>query len=440
MSANSESVTLFWFRRDLRLDDNSGLFRALQWGGKVLPLFIFDPDILDKLEERADRRIPFISGALQEMQIRLQQAGSSLVVFHLPPLEAFRQLLTHYNVEAVFANTDYEPEALQRDRAIAALLREQGIPFFVGKDQVVFEKEEVVKPDGTPYTVFTPYAKAWKRKLTVNPIRHFASEQLLSRFLPMNPRPLPGLGELGFSDSGYRYVLPAIDRSVIINYDITRNYPAIAGTSGLSPHLRFGTVSIRRMAELAAELNETWLNELIWREFFMSVLYHFPLVTEHPFKAKYAQVAWRNQPGEFDLWCNGQTGFPMVDAGMRQLMATGVMHNRVRMVVASFLTKHLLIDWRWGEAWFARHLLDYELASNNGNWQWAAGTGCDAAPWFRIFNPMEQARKFDPENRYIQRWVPEAGTPHYPEPMVNHADARNRALQTYSAAVDPRKF
>lgn len=440
MSANNESVTIFWFRRDLRLNDNSGLFRALQWGGRVLPVFIFDPEILEKLEERADRRVQFICGALQEIQNRLQEAGSSLHLFHMPPLEAFRQLVARYRVEAVFTNSDYEPQAIARDLAVSGLLREKGIPFFSEKDQVIFEKGEVVKSDGSPYTVFTPYARAWKRKLDENPFRAFPSEKLLNRFVPSPPMPLPGFRELGFLDSGFRYAPPVIDQSVIAQYEATRNFPALTGTSGLSPHLRFGTVSIRQLAEVALALNETWLNELIWREFFMSILYQFPHVTGHPFKAKYEQVAWRNRPEEFDCWCSGNTGFPMVDAGMRQLLASGLMHNRVRMVVASFLTKHLLIDWRWGEAWFARHLLDYELSSNNGNWQWAAGTGCDAAPWFRIFNPTEQTRKFDPDSQYIKQWVPEVETPAYPEPMVNHTEARIRALQTYSAAVDPRKF
>ncbi len=436
----NEPVTIFWFRRDLRLIDNSGLLKAFQWGRRVLPLFIFDPEILDQLEERHDRRIDFICGALQAMQKELLGVGSSLWVLHEPPLVAFRRIALQYRVEAVFANADYEPFAIRRDAAVEIALQSLAIPFFTVKDQVIFEKGEVLKSDGSPYSVFTPYSRAWKQKLALQPLCHVESEKLHNRFLSLEPKPLPDREELRFLDSGFRYAPPVIDRSRIARYNETRNYPALDGTSGLSPHLRFGTVSIRHLVAIAMEMNEVWLNELIWREFFMSILYHFPHVVDEAFKPKYNDVMWRNRPDEFEKWCFGKTGFPLVDAGMRELLATGIMHNRVRMVAAGFLTKHLLIDWRWGEAWFARHLLDFELSSNNGNWQWAAGTGCDAAPWFRIFNPSEQAKKFDSQGEYIRRWVPEVDTDLYPRPMVNHADARRRALETYSAAVNPQKF
>src|SRR5690606_1162321 len=294
---------------------------------------------------------------------------------------------------------DYEPYAIERDTQIHDFLQQKNISFITFKDQVIFEKSEVMKPDGTPYTVFTPYSKKWKQKYLSNKPSFLASENYLYNFLQNVTYPFPSLSAIGFEDAGMN--IPELDIGVgtIKNYNETRNIPVL-GTSFVGIHLRFGTVSIRHMVELANKLNEQWLNELIWREFFMMILFHFPHVANQSFRKKYDHIQWRNNEAEFELWCKGETGYPIVDAGMRQLNETGWMHNRVRLVVASFLTKHLLIDWRWGEAYFAEKLLDYELASNNGNWQWAAGSGCDAAPYFRIFNPAEQTRKFDPELKY----------------------------------------
>lgn len=435
MPKNNEPIAVFWFRRDLRSKDNAGLYSALKSGYRVLPLFIFDTEILDRLEDRKDRRIEFIVGALGELQKTFTGAGSSLAVYHASPPEAFRKLLIEFNVRAVYANHDYEPYAVSRDTAVGALLKESSIPFHTYKDQVIFEKKEVLKADRTPYTVFTPYANAWKKLFTEAVVSPYPSQDLLSNLLNINPLPVPSESELGFLKTGYTYSAPVIDTDIIKNYHSTRNFPSSAGTTRLGPHLRFGTVSIRKLVRTAITLNETWLSELIWREFFMTILWHFPHVTDSSFKRKYDSIVWRNNEEEFSRWCNGMTGFPIVDAGMRELNETGFMHNRVRMITASFLVKDLLIDWRWGEAYFASKLLDYELASNNGNWQWAAGCGCDAAPYFRVFSPTEQTRKFDPDLSYIKKWVPESDSPSYPDPVVDHSFARVRAVQTYREAL-----
>ncbi len=458
-------VAVFWFRRDLRLEDNTGLWKALNSGYRVLPVFIFDTEILDKLEEKTDRRVSFIHRALEAMQQNMVAAGSSLVVLHDTPENAIRKVVSEYDVRALFANHDYEPYATERDHRIAGIMEAEGIPFNTFKDQVIFEKDEVLKSDGTSYTVFTPYSRVWKKNLVEEHTRPHPSEKLAGNFLKLKPLPLPSLADIGFLpadgpfgatrmntgragapgiDSGRAGIpgideglfrTPEIDTTLISNYHKTRDIPSLCGTTRLGVHLRFGTVSIRAMVRTALTLNETWLNELIWREFFMSILWHFPHVTDNSFRKKYDSIMWRNNEDEFDKWCTGMTGYPIVDAGMRELNATGFMHNRVRMITASFLTKHLLIDWRWGEAYFAGKLLDYELSSNNGNWQWAAGTGCDAAPYFRVFNPAEQTRKFDPDLAYIKKWVPEAGTPAYPRMMIDHAFARERALKTYRSGL-----
>jgi len=450
-----DPVAVFWFRRDLRLEDNTGLYHALNSGYRVLPVFIFDRNILDKLESRYDRRVSFIHGALEHLQKKMTEAGASLLVLHDTPENAVRKILSGYDIKAFFANHDYEPYATDRDRRIAGILTESGIPFHTFKDQVIFEKDEVMKSDGTPYTVFTPYSRIWKKNLTEEHIKPYPSENLTGKFLKITPLRLPSLADIGFlpadrtfgapgietgpgagalrapgTDAGL-FRTPEIDSGLIKDYHKTRNIPSLEGTSRLGVHLRFGTVSIRELVTAAVALSDVWLGELIWREFFMSILWHFPHVTDNSFKKKYDNILWRNNEEEFDKWCNGMTGYPIVDAGMRELNATGFMHNRVRMITASFLTKHLLIDWRWGEAYFAGKLLDYELSSNNGNWQWAAGTGCDAAPWFRVFNPAEQTRKFDPDMAYIKKWVPEHDTPAYPRMIVDHAFARDRALKTY---------
>ncbi len=428
-------IALFWFRRDLRLEDNAGLYHALNSGYPVLPFFIFDSNILGKLESRSDRRVSFIHGALEHLREETIAAGSSLFVMHDTPESAIRKLLSEYNVKALYANSDYEPYAVDRDRRVAALLLESGIAFHTFKDQVIFEKKEVLKPDGTPYTVFTPYSRAWKKTLTREHVAPLPSVELTGNLLKTGPLPFPELGDLGFSTTDCRFTSPVIDTGIISDYHRTRDIPSLNGTTRLGVHLRFGTASIRELVIRALNLNNVWLGELIWREFFMSILWHFPHVIDNSFKRKYDNIAWRNNEEEFALWCSGMTGYPIVDAGMRELNTTGFMHNRVRMITASFLTKHLLIDWRWGEAYFGALLLDYELSSNNGNWQWSAGSGCDAAPYFRVFNPSEQTRKYDPDLAYVRKWVPELGTTAYPHMMVDHTIARERALRAYSEGI-----
>lgn len=428
-------MAVFWFRRDLRLEDNTGLYHALSSGYKVIPVFIFDINILDKIENKKDKRITFIFGALDAMQKKLVAAGSSLIVRYGKPEEVLPGLLQEFSIKALYANNDYEPYALERDRKISKILEASGIPFHTFKDQVIFEKGEVVKPDRTPYTVFTPYSRTWKKLFAEKHITSFTSEKIAGNFARLKPLPFPSIKNLGFEETAYSFSEPVVDHDLIKNYHNTRNIPAISGTTRLGVHLRFGTISIRQLVKTALELNDVWLNELIWREFFMSILWHFPSVTEYSFRRKYDNIIWRNKEEEFKRWREGMTGYPIVDAGMRELRETGFMHNRVRMITASFLAKHLLIDWRWGEAWFAENLLDFELSSNNGNWQWAAGCGCDAAPYFRVFNPSEQTRKFDPDHTYIKKWIPELGTTRYPQPVVDHALARQRAIRTYFEGI-----
>ena len=430
----STLVNVFWFRRDLRITDNRGLFQALVSDVAVLPVFIFDTEILSQLDDKADKRVDFIQQALSELDRELKMRGSSLLVKYGKPLEVFDELLSEYAVSAVYTNRDYEPQAIRRDEEVKDLLRQRGVAFHTCKDQVIFEFNEVLKSDGKPYTVYTPYSRQWKLRLTEKDYAGVASENT-GKFLSMNAS-VPSLTDIGFQKTSVVFTAPTVNEGIIRNYDQQRDFPAINGTSALSVHLRFGTISIRSLVKLALNTNEVWLNELIWREFFMSILAHFPQVVHQAFKPKYDEIRWRNNEAEFERWCCGQTGYPIVDAGMRELNETGLMHNRVRMVVASFLTKHLLIDWRWGEAYFAQKLLDYDLSANNGNWQWAAGCGCDAAPYFRVFNPAEQARKFDPKLEYIRRWVPELDSFDYPEPMVEHTFARQRALNTFKAALD----
>jgi len=428
-------VNLFWFRRDLRLNDNHGLFHALQSGLPTLPVFIFDSGILDKLEYKNDARVSFVYAEVLRIKVAFEMCGSSLKIFHGIPLEIFRQITREYEVKNVFTNVDYEPYALERDRAVERFLNSKGIGFHAYKDHVIFDKNEIVKENGTPYTVFTPYSRKWKQVLEDTVLSVYPSERLIDRSLRTKPFPVPGLSDLGFEKSITAVSPPAIQEEKIREYATIRDIPAADGTTKLGIHLRFGTVSIRELTIKSQMWSDTFLNELIWRNFFSTILYHFPHVVGKAFRPSYEFIRWRNNEKEFERWCKGETGYPMVDAGMRELNVTGLMHNRVRMVVASFLTKHLLIDWRWGEAYFAGKLLDYELASNNGNWQWAAGTGCDAAPYFRIFNPETQQHKFDPKGEYIKKWVPEAGTKSYPPPVVEHKFARERALLTYKTAL-----
>ncbi|MBS1592367.1 MAG: deoxyribodipyrimidine photo-lyase, partial [Bacteroidetes bacterium] len=376
-------ISIFWFRRDLRLEDNAGLYQALSSNVPVFPIFIFDKEILNKLEDKHDRRVDYIHQALSGINEKLKTVQSSLNTFYGNPLDIFKMLSEKYVVQGVFCNRDYEPDAIKRDTEIYNFFKEQTIPFKAYKDQVIFDKNEVIKSNGTPYTVYTPYSKRWKEKLNEEDYQVHQSD--FTNFLEMDFSKIHSLQEIGFEKTDFDFVEPKLDAAIIDEYDKYRDYPAMQRTTQLGIALRFGTFSVRKCVAFALEHNPTWLNELIWREFFMQILYHFPKVITQSFKAKYDLIQWRNNEEEFKLWCEGKTGYPIVDAGMRQLNETGYMHNRVRMIVASFLCKHLLIDWRWGEAYFAQKLNDYDLSANNGNWQWAAGSGCDAAPYFRVF-------------------------------------------------------
>jgi deoxyribodipyrimidine photo-lyase len=427
-------MTLFWFRRDLRLYDNTALFHALTDQTDVLPLFIFDTTILNQLDKQ-DARVNFIHELLTKIQTQLQQNGKSLAVFHGDPAEVITQLIAKHPIQAVYANRDYEPNARKRDKAIFELLAEKNIPFKTYKDQVIFEKNEVVKDDGLPYVVYTPYANKWKSRLQTIQLNPSESENHLQQLVTHN-YPFLCLEDIGFSKPTIQVVNFDVSEQLIDQYEQTRNFPALNKTSFLGAHLRFGAVSIREVVQKARKSAQpTFLSELIWREFFMQILWHFPHTANSSFKSKYDSIQWNNNEVDFEKWCNGQTGYPFVDAGMRELNATGHMHNRVRMVVASFLCKHLLIDWRWGETYFAQKLLDYEQASNVGNWQWAAGSGVDAAPYFRIFNPSEQIKKFDKQFEYIKKWVPELNELSYASTMIDHKFARERCLLVYKAAV-----
>lgn len=429
-------VSIFWFRRDLRLEDNVGLTQALAADFPILPIFIFDTAILSALENQTDRRIDYIHQALSEINLALKGQGSKLNSFYGEPLEIFKLLSEEFDIQAVFCNRDYEPQAIKRDTEIYNYFKAKEIPFKAYKDQVIFDKNEIVKNDGTPYTVYTPYSKKWKAQLAEKDIKIQVPN--FSHFLKQDFSEIHSLKEIEFLKTDMVFEKPRLDASIIDEYDKYRDYPALQRTTQLGIALRFGTISIRQCVSFALQHNQTWLNELIWREFFMQILYHFPKVVNHSFKSKYEFIKWRNNEQEFDLWCKGKTGYPIVDAGMRQLNDTGFMHNRVRMIVASFLCKHLLIDWRWGEAYFAQKLNDYDLSANNGNWQWAAGCGCDAAPYFRVFNPTTQTEKFDKHFEYIKSWVPELETSDYPQPIAEHSFARDRALKIYGEAVKER--
>jgi deoxyribodipyrimidine photo-lyase len=432
-------VHVFWFRRDLRLVDNAGLFHALQAGLPVLPLFIFDRNILDTLENRNDARVEFIYEQVSALQKQLAGLGSSLEVFFGKPADVFIRLSDTYQIGSVFTNEDYEPYALERDTEIAALLEKKGIGFRSFKDHVIFSKAEVLKDDLTPYTVFTPYSNKWKKIFNDSNqdcVKIYASEKGSSHFFRQPAKPLPELASMGFFPSGKSFPSASPDPDIFKKYAEKRDYPALDATSHLGIHLRFGTISIRQLVREITSLSPVFLNELIWRDFYHMILWHFPDTGRGlSFKKAYDRIQWRNNEKEFDAWCEGKTGYPLVDAGMRQLNQTGFMHNRVRMVTASFLAKHLLIDWRWGEAYFAEKLLDYDLASNNGGWQWAAGCGCDAAPYFRVFNPTLQQQKFDPDGKYILQWLPDYQEPGYPPPIVEHSFARDRAIRVYREAL-----
>jgi len=427
-------ITIFWFRRDLRLYDNRGLFEALKASENVLPLFIFDDELLDPLP-RDDHRVSFIYDALTSLQQLLNQKGSGILVKKGRPIEVFSELINEYVVESVFCNGDHEPYGIKRDEKINYLLASHGISFYSYIDHLVFGKQGVLKPDGTPYMVFTPYSRQWKSVLKGDHLQFYASEDIGGRLYSGSLPVFPSLERLGLSRTGLSLSEPDISMQQIKEYHKTRDFPAMEGTTRLGPHLRFGTVSIRGLVKKAIEWNEIFLNELIWREFYAMILWHYPHVVDKSFKPEYDRIRWRNDERDYENWKSGNTGFPMVDAGMRQLNATGYMHNRLRMVTASFLCKHLLVDWRWGEAYFAEKLFDYELSSNNGGWQWSAGTGCDAAPYFRIFNPTEQQKKFDPEGEFIRKWIPELDSIRYTSPIVDHKMARERCLRVYKEVL-----
>jgi len=429
-------IVAFWFRRDLRLMDNVGLFHALDSGKKVLPVFIFDTDILDPLPED-DARVTFLHHRMQEINRQLNDVGSACKVIYGKPVEVWNQLTEDYPIQAVYTNHDYEPYARYRDQEIGELLSSKGIEFHTFKDQVIFEKEEILTNHDTPYSVFTPYSKKWKSNLTEDDLISYDCESRFDAFYTFDSVPtLPSLEEMGFKSNDIGFPERHADAEIIKHYHETRNYPAQKGTTRIGIHLRFGTVSIRDLARNAQALNEAYLNELIWREFYMQILWNYPHVATGPFRREYAAIPWRDDQEGFEKWCEGKTGFPIVDAGMRELNETGYMHNRVRMITASFLVKDLLINWQWGEEYFAMKLLDYELSSNNGGWQWAAGCGTDAAPYFRIFNPESQQKKFDPKLKYVRQWVPEYGTPAYPKPMIDHKQARERTLKVYKEVLD----
>ena len=423
-------MNIFWFRRDLRLNDNTALNIALKSGKKTQVIFIFDSKITNELEPN-DPRITFIYRQLNKINKKLNSFGSSLKIYRGDPIIIWQQIIKKSKIDAVYINHDYEPYAIKRDYTLKKILTNENIPFLSFKDQVIFEKNEIIKKDGNPYTVFTPYKNKWIEKFNLTPI--ITNSLTNTNQFQKSNHDFPSLKDLKFVESNIK--VPDFNLSTIPDYEATRNIPHLDKTSKIGPHLRFGTISIRSIASEAKIKSETYLSELIWREFFMQILWHFPKVVTNNFKAKYNSIVWRNNEIDFKKWCNGETGFPIVDAGMRELNKSGFMHNRVRMITASFLCKHLLIDWRWGESYFAKKLLDYELSSNNGNWQWSAGTGCDASPYFRIFNPYEQTKKFDKNLTYINRWVHDLNEFSYPQPMIDHKFARERALTTYKKGI-----
>ncbi len=431
-----KEVSIFWFRRDLRLEDNAGLWKALKNGHPVVPIFIFDRNILDKLEDKSDARVSFLHQRLTELQSQLTGMGSSLHVFYGTPEEAMNKLIQTYTVKGVFLNRDYEPYARERDEFVFNYWSEHEVPVVGAKDHVIFEKNEVVKADGTPYLVFSPYGKAWRKKLTDYHAKAYPNAKYFENFLKQQPIAIPTLESMGFRVTGISLPSSNVDESIIKTYDATRNFPANErGTTRLGMHLRFGSISVRSLLRKGLVGNDTFVNELIWRDFFQMALYYFPDSREKAIKPKYDLIPWETNMEHFKAWCEGRTGYPIVDAGMRELNTTGYMHNRVRMIVASFLTKHLLIDWRLGERYFAEKLLDFDLASNIGGWQWASGSGLDAAPYFRVFNPTSQLEKFDKQLTYVKRWVPEYGTAQYPEPIVEHKWARERCLDRFKTAL-----
>ena len=434
---SKQKISIFWFRRDLRLDDNCGLYHALKSDFPVLPIFIFDQNILNDLSDKKDARVSFIHQELSEINKDLGSCRSRLHTFYSTPEKAFEDLSKAYDIQEVHTNRDYEPYATAREQKIENILGDKA-SLITHKDQVIFESDEVLKDNGTPYLVYTPYSKKWLLKATEKDFENYPSGLQFDNWVSTDSEEIIPLHKMGFEPTEIELPGKELRIKTVENYAEERNFPAKDSTSHLGLHYRFGTVSIRKMAKKASKSAEnTYLKELIWREFFMTILHHFPRVVENNYSSKYDGIEWRNNEEEFKKWKNGQTGYPLVDAGMRELNQTGFMHNRVRMLVASFLTKHLLIDWRLGEAYFAEKLLDYDLSANNGNWQWSAGTGVDAQPYFRVFNPTTQIEKFDKERVYIKKWVPEYGTGRYPKEMVEHKMARERAIAAFKKAVNP---
>ncbi|QHI35721.1 Deoxyribodipyrimidine photo-lyase [Kordia antarctica] len=430
-----DNYVIFWHRRDLRIEDNIGLYNALTSGKKVISLFIFDSDILEKLPED-DARITFIHQELEKIHATLQKQDASLLVKHGKPSEIFKELIEKYNISEVYTNHDYEPYAIARDKEIKELLTAENVDFKTFKDQVIFERNDIVKADGKPYSIYTPFSKKWLAALKDSDYRSVDCVSHYKNYAKIDVD-FPSLKDIGFTTSSIKVIPFNMTENIVDNYEDTRNFPAIDGTSNLSPHLRFGTISVRKCVQNGLQSENTiFLKELIWREFFMQILWHYPKSVTNNFKSKYDGIKWRNNEEEFKAWREGKTGYPLVDAGMRQLNESGYMHNRVRMITASFLCKHLLIDWKWGEAYFAEKLLDFDLAQNVGNWQWVAGTGCDSSPYFRIFNPTTQIQKFDKEHEYIKKWVSDYQEFTYPQPIVEHKFARERCLEVYKKGIE----
>ncbi len=433
---DSADIAIYWMRRDLRLDDNKAFYFALKGKYPVLPVFIFDVEILSSLDKH-DKRVSFIYEELIEIKKQLNSLESDLSVFIGKPEKVFTMLINKYNVKAVYSNNDHEPYGIQRDCDIRKMLKSNGVDFYQYTDHLIMEKERVLKADGSPYSVYTYFKNKFKQEINHEDLKEFPSELLLQNLVNVSEyTDLPSLNLIGFDAANTKFPSKTPSKSLIQNYHNTRDFPFVEGTSRLGVHLRFGTISVRRLMKLAMKLNETFYDELIWREFYANILYHNPRVISESYKKQYDKIDWLNNEDDFVLWKSGQTGYPFVDAGIRQLNETGYMHNRLRMIVAGFLCKHLLIDWRWGEAYFAKLLLDYELSSNNGGWQWSAGSGCDAAPYFRIFNPKTQIKKFDPEYIYVKKWVPEFGSNNYAKEIIDHSKARQRCLKTYKKALN----
>lgn len=430
-----QKVNVYWHRRDLRFIDNAGLYRALCDDLPVLPVFIFDTNILEKLQNKRDARVQFIHDQVKKLDAIYRKNHSGLAVFYGTPEETFQKIIAKYEVNAVYTNGDYEPSAKQRDQSIRVFLTKRSIDFYTFKDHVIFEESEISTDHGEPYRMYTPYKKKWLDRFTFAHSEPFESELNLKNLYTTTLPEVMSLNSIGFEPSDIKIPDPVIVDKVLDEYSEKRDFPDKDATSRIGVHLRFGTISIRQAVKRGIERSDTWLSELIWREFYIMILTHFPHVVDNAFKPQYDHILWVNNEEHFTKWCEGKTGYPIVDAGMRELNATGYMHNRVRMIVASFLTKHLLIDWRWGEQYFAEKLLDFELASNNGGWQWAAGTGTDAQPYFRVFNPHSQQEKFDKDFKYIRKWIPEFGTGEYPKPIVDHKEARLRAIETYKEVL-----